>query len=59
MFQLYSFSPDTLMTAGYRYRGEYATEQLCNDAAFAGGYTHYRIELDLGWGSRLVFESAI
>lgn len=57
MYRLYTFNPQTVMTEGYLHRGEFASEQDCNDFAFENNFAFYRIELISFWGCLLIFET--
>jgi hypothetical protein len=57
MYNLYVFNPAEVLIEGYVYKGTFATEQECNQEAFALGANHFRVEMVTGFGSMLVFES--
>lgn len=57
MFKLYVFNPEDVEISGYVYKGTFATEQECNQEAFALNANYFRIELQTDFGSKLVFES--
>ena len=55
-YKLFSFNPQTVQNDGYVYCDCFATQQECENAAFANGYTYYRIELISDFGACLLFE---
>lgn len=56
MFELYSFDPVTWGN-GYFLVASFATEELCHAAATKIPF--YRIEQNLGWGARIVFQTDV
>lgn len=55
-YKLYSFNVST-PELGYKFEGEFDSEQECNLAAFSSGMEYYRIELVTPINSVVVYES--